>query len=1248
MANKREYLCCFERKRIYVSLGIGQKGYFEGVGAMIASSPHAPNFIFILYPTFLAPNDSVCTISNGALKSYAGFTNIIIHTAQKLALTHRSGVSFDLPIISKDNIDYIKLDIFHGPRLESSARPQFRHLSLQPAPIHHPALQNTPQLSWMLHIRYNHRSLSVLQSMVDAGLIKGVKGKLAPLPGRCPICDAAKATKLRRGGPVDTTELPVGTRIHIDFTFFNTTSLRGFTSALMFVEATERYCWFFPTRSKRPPIELVLFFITYLRRQGLPINNIRTDEGGEFACSEEFCKMLYKGAGTVLETTGGYASTINGMAESPNKTFKRGIRCSLMGSNLPDIFWCFAGQYQAVIHNNSLNRITKKAPSQGFCNKFVPASKIFPFGSRAKIIYDLPTQRALSARTAGDTRSILNDAIYPHEVRSLPDSPSSFDGVFLGFSNNPAVSLILKNRSSPEQPNRVVRAHHVIIDPYGLSASPTDVLTPNENILRQLQLRNGVKLSLEEFKSQVPSSKLDTVSSPFDPSTCETFVITLPPRGTTIGLSFVTDEDFTLPVIVRINPTKPVYSQIPLRHHFAKSWLIAVQADHPITGAGAVESLHYLQLPNSNRDVEITLCPIQDPVRHNYQHYRAIFDSCTGLQHAHMMPIGLQHSHMAVLPEPPTVHNSFHKNLDGPLKQHWIQAAEAQYTKNSRVGLFSKPTPIEHVPKDKKVLQTVLAPKVKRKGDNTYEFVARHCTNGSKQEQGVDFDHSYSPTASSPSIRFQLIYAAVYCLRLGITDVVNCFQSTLIPEEKRVITSVPPYYMSWFRREFPEIKLEHSPSGRYVLQAMKGLQGDKQIGRQWYHLCKMLFEKFGLLPCWQESALYRYQKDGVTLLVNTSTDDFLCAYSNDDIFAEFITYMKKHLNLTAKSDTVLEYLNLRIVQTDAGISYDQTEHIQNTIVNKFFPPQSTERLKTVHTPFRTDSEFENDLVEQLPATGDELKALEKQYKGTFPSIIGQIMHVYVWSRPELGFTCGRLSRYTTSPNAAAFAGLYRALRFLATHTHRPIMYPRRSIDGYHTLRVNFDPPKFQEIKLSNGLIIIVDSDHARDKRTRRSCHCVLTLLAGVLADWKHNQQNVVAIHSTDSEIRGVFAAVKRGLYLQEIALFIGFPQDSILPTPILEDSQPCIDTLNALTVTSRVKHIAVPIHYIHQQIARERFEMQKIGTQLTPADSGTKPSSAPVLFRQSDYAIGVRFYPAPGTDHYKLSQLELFRESPHE
>ena len=97
--------------------------------------------------------------------------------------------------------------------------------------------------------------------MIDKGWIKAKKGLvLAPLPGRCPICDAAGATKLPRGPPIDTTELPVGTLWHLDFTFFNVTSIRGFTAVLVIVEATTRYLWFFPCRHKNAPIDLCLFF----------------------------------------------------------------------------------------------------------------------------------------------------------------------------------------------------------------------------------------------------------------------------------------------------------------------------------------------------------------------------------------------------------------------------------------------------------------------------------------------------------------------------------------------------------------------------------------------------------------------------------------------------------------------------------------------------------------------------------------------------------------------------------------------------------------------------------------------------------------------------------------------------------------------------------------------------------------------------------------------------------------------------
>jgi hypothetical protein len=72
------------------------------------------------------------------------------------------------------------------------------------------------------------------------------------------------------------------------------------------------------------------------------------------------------------------------------------------------------------------------------------------------------------------------------------------------------------------------------------------------------------------------------------------------------------------------------------------------------------------------------------------------------------------------------------------------------------------------------------------------------------------------------------------------------------------------------------------------------------------------------------------------------------------------------------------------------------------------------------------------------------------------------------------------------------------------------------------------------------------------------------------------------------------------------------------------------------TITTRVKHIAVPIRYIHEQIEADRIKLQKIDTTLNIAYSGTKPNPSPTHFRQYDWAIGVQFYPPESSEHYKL------------
>ena len=161
---------------------------------------------------------------------------------------------------------------------------------------------------------------------------------------------------------------------------------------------------------------------------------------------------------------------------------------------------------------------------------------------------------------------------------------------------------------------------------------------------------------------------------------------------------------------------------------------------------------------------------MDDPVRYHHQTYRAYFDSCTGLKY----------SHMITLPYEPETHKSIFKALDSDLGHEWEAALFHQYDKNDAVRLVAQPTPIENVPENKKPLPTVISLKVKNKGVDLYQLVARMCANGTHQQQGIDYELSYSPTSGAVPIRITLCIAASFNLTIGIIDVVNCFQSTML------------------------------------------------------------------------------------------------------------------------------------------------------------------------------------------------------------------------------------------------------------------------------------------------------------------------------------------------------------------------------------------------------------------------------------------------------------------------------------
>ena len=107
---------------------------------------------------------------------------------------------------------------------------------------------------------------------------------------------------------------------------------------------------------------------------------------------------------------------------------------------------------------------------------------------------------------------------------------------------------------------------------------------------------SNVSKTVVDWSVEINQSKLDYVASPFVPGDCEAFDITLPPKGTPIGLTFTTDENYIAPFLIRVDPEKPVYLEVPLRHYLCKSWTTWIHNERPITGTRACDIIHNLQI----------------------------------------------------------------------------------------------------------------------------------------------------------------------------------------------------------------------------------------------------------------------------------------------------------------------------------------------------------------------------------------------------------------------------------------------------------------------------------------------------------------------------------------------------------------------------------------------------------------------------------------------------------------------------
>ena len=87
----------------------------------------------------------------------------------------------------------------------------------------------------------------------------------------------------------------------------------------------------FPSTRKRPPLDILKLLVTTLRNQDKKVPLIQVDRDGPLERSSEFTKT-YHDMNIIVQTTGGDASSINGIIESSNKTIANITRDILLNS----------------------------------------------------------------------------------------------------------------------------------------------------------------------------------------------------------------------------------------------------------------------------------------------------------------------------------------------------------------------------------------------------------------------------------------------------------------------------------------------------------------------------------------------------------------------------------------------------------------------------------------------------------------------------------------------------------------------------------------------------------------------------------------------------------------------------------------------------------------------------------------------------------------------------------------------------
>lgn len=506
-------------------------------------------------------------------------------------------------------------------------------------------------------------------------------------------------------------------------------------------------------------------------------------------------------------------------------------------------------------------------------------------------------------------------------------------------------------------------------------------------------------------------------------------------------------------------------------------------------------------------------------------------------------------------------------------------------------------------------------------------FKARMVAKGYTQKKHIDYNETYAPVVKFPSIRLFFTIAAEQHWDVHQLDAKTAFLCS--PIDADIYIQIPEGY--------------ELPSGlslkRPVLKLKKGLYGLKQSPLLWYALLSEYLISNGFTMSEYDHSVFA--KEGI--MVAIYVDDMLVSGINDEVITNFKNVMKQRFEMTDVGPATY-FLNIHVTterdENGKAVSYTLSqEHYLKRVLDQ----HGMLACADVPTPLDKMHTKRNPETEEA-ANG-----------GQYRSIVGQVMYIYLATRPDIGFAISHLSQFCSDPTKTHMAALKRLLRYL-----------KGTINIGLVLGGSSNRSMFDKIKKAYGDISPIfgfsDSDWARDQDDRRSVGAYEFFVYGSLVSWTAKKQLFVATSTMESEYVAASHGAKEAIWLRAFidelntrcqlgldemtgTYHVNYRNDSVhldrdrslvsyfegsrlKPVTIFADSQAAIRVAYAAENHKLAKHIDISYHFLRQRVRLGYVRMTYINTCDNLADYLTKPLT-PEKFKRCRDLSSLKAVPQP-------------------